>query len=328
MQQAPIPGHSLPTYNETERKAALFHYTTADGLMGILSDGALRVTAFHCANDLAELDAGKGGLSPIFSEHTHKLIKSDDERVQIFRNRGVDVREYGNKFEQSLTSFSLNVLRIYISCFCIAKSKEDFHHGLLSQWRGYGVDGGYALQINRDKLSQRIKELADGKNLNLELQDVHYSKDNLLRDKMTEYSSEFVAAYEDHLDYFAAPIDSSSPRPYNPIKNLFGGPLESMIDYLIHTKNHHFAEENECRLSAIDSGDHSNSAFNLDFYNRSGLVVPYILLTDFNILDFVEWIIIGPGPRLADRMRSLTQMVRYLGLKISVRPSHIPYDKS
>ena len=34
-----IPGHSLPTYSDAARDDALFHYTTANGLIGIFESG-------------------------------------------------------------------------------------------------------------------------------------------------------------------------------------------------------------------------------------------------------------------------------------------------
>jgi len=119
-----IPGHTLPTYSEDSREDALFHYTTGSGLIGILSSNEIWNTAYYCANDESELSVCKGVL------------------VHTFRNRGVDIRDYADKFEQTIISFALHVFCVYITCFCKPSSKEDFHHGLLSQWRGYGMDGG------------------------------------------------------------------------------------------------------------------------------------------------------------------------------------------
>ncbi len=33
----------------------------------------------------------------------------------------------------------------YITSFCAAESGSEHDHGLLSQWRGYGGDGGYVI---------------------------------------------------------------------------------------------------------------------------------------------------------------------------------------
>lgn len=79
-----IPNHFIPKYTDASREDALFHYTTANGLIGILGTGEIWSTAYYCANDESELAAGKGVLSPLFRSTTHKLIKANDPRVLTF----------------------------------------------------------------------------------------------------------------------------------------------------------------------------------------------------------------------------------------------------
>ena len=50
-----LPSHSLPTYSEESCKDALFHYTTADGLLGILRDNEIWSSAYYFTNDESEL---------------------------------------------------------------------------------------------------------------------------------------------------------------------------------------------------------------------------------------------------------------------------------
>ena len=47
MSHRDIPGHILPTYSDQSRDDALFHYTTAEGLIGILSKGEIWGTAYY-----------------------------------------------------------------------------------------------------------------------------------------------------------------------------------------------------------------------------------------------------------------------------------------
>ncbi len=65
-----LPSHSLPTYSEESCKDALFHYTTADGLLGILRDNEIWSSAYYCTNDESEdeseLSAGENVLTQIF----------------------------------------------------------------------------------------------------------------------------------------------------------------------------------------------------------------------------------------------------------------------
>jgi hypothetical protein len=323
-----LPGHTVPTYSEESREDTLLHYTTADGLIGILGKNEIWSTAYYCTNDESELSAGKDVLTPIFRSKTHQMIQEADPRVEIFRNRGVDIREYADKFEQTILSFALNFFCVYITCLCKPNTKEDFLHGLLSQWRGYGIDGGYALQFSRSKLQARIEQAYNDQHLMYELQNVYYSADNPLRDEVLKHSEAFTSAYLNNLDTLVNWHFYEQTMP-SPIANLPGGPLESLLDYLIHTKNEHFSEEKECRMSFLQPVSSSSGALPIDYFNRNGLLVPYIRTpSTFNILDCIDWIIVGPSPRIANRFNSVTQMVRKMGLKIKVRPSHIPFSRT
>lgn len=323
-----IPGHFSPTYCDTSREDALFHYTTASGLIGIFDTKEIWGTAYYCANDESELAAGKGVLAPLFRSTTHKLIEANDPRVQIFARRGVDIWEYADRFEQQIAGMVLSLLCAYITCFCKPTSKEDFTHGLLSQWRWYGSDGGYALHFSRKKLLAAIESANKTDGLNYDLQDVHYTVENPMRVAVLNHTNAFVQEYMNFLDELAEPLDSSKNTMRSPIAGLLGGPLEAFLDYLIHTKNKHFGEERECRLS-ITQLSAGADLLPVQYVNRGGLLVPYTKTprSSFNILDCIEWIVIGPGPRMGARFKSVCQLVRQSGREIKVRVSHIPFTR-
>lgn len=324
-----IPSHLLPTFSDESREDALFHYTTATGLIGIFDTGDIWSTAYYCANDESELAAGKGVLAPLFRSTTYKLIEAQDPRVLTFARRGVDIREYADRFEQQIAGMTLSLLCAYITCFCKPTSKEDFHHGLLSQWRGYGSDGGYALHFSRKKLLAAIESANKPDGLSYDLQDVYYTTENPLKAKILSHSDAFVSAYLSFLDELAEPLDSRKRTMRSPIAGLPGGPLEAFLDYLVHTKNEHFGEERECRLSLIQPVSSSSSCLSVQYFNRGGLLVPYTRTprSSFNVLDCLEWIIVGPGPRMSARFKSVSQLVRQSGREINVRASHIPFTR-
>jgi hypothetical protein len=326
---ADMPSHTSPPYSEATREDAIFHYTTAAGLIGILRSGELWSTAYYCANDESELATGKGVLSPLFWTATHELIRANDPLVETFRSRGVDIREYAKGFEQTITSSSLSSLCAYITCFCKPSSHEDFTHGLLSQWRGYGPDGGYALQFSKKKLLAEIEKANATGGFIYKLQDVHYTPDNKLKDRVLAHEDAFVQSYKEHLDAVSK-LDLNSKTMSSPIASLLHGPLEALLEYLIHTKNQHFSEENECRLSVIDLFRRMHEVLPTGFYNRDGLIVPYkrTLAASFDVLKCVDWIIVGPSPRMTARFRSVTHLIKQLDLRIKVRPSHIPFTRT
>lgn len=325
-----IPGHSLPSCSEEALGDALFHYTTADGLIGIFQNKELWNTAYYCANDESELITGKGILTPLFKKKSYELKKENDPRVNIFRQRGTDILDFADNFEQQIIALALSSLSAYITCFCKPNREEDFHHGLLSQWRGYGVDGGYALQFSRKKLLRAIEAINKENKLIYELQDVYYSTDNPLKTEVLKKEDAFVNAYLSQLDEITKPLSELFNRKTmpNPIAKFIGSPLESLLDYLVQTKNKHFSEENECRLSLIQLAQPCDDCLPVSYFNRSGLLVPYTKTPeDLKILDCVEWIVIGPGPRLEARMKSVTQLVKQSDKNITVRPSHIPFTR-
>lgn len=325
-----LPGHSLPTFSDAARDDALFHYTTATGLIGIFDSGEIWSTAYYCANDEQELSAGAGVLARLFRERAYQLSAAKDPRAILFARRGVDIMEYADGFEGHLIALTMNSLVAYITCFYKPSGREDFLHGLLSQWRGYGTDGGYALQFSRARLLQSIKRTNSEHDTNYDLEDVYYTPENPLRDAVLAQGDAFLHEFDQHLSELAGPIDSSRMMFRNPIFELLKGPLVPLLDYLTCTKNGHFAEERECRLSLVQPAAVDSALRTVRRYSRNGLVVSYTTTpkTSFDVLDCVDWIVVGPGPRMATRFKAICEMVKHSGRIIPVRPSHIPFTRA
>lgn len=322
-----IPIHVSPNYSKEAAADALFHYTTGNGLIGILRDGNLWSTAYYCTNDESELNAGRDVLRPTFTSVNSRLIQSGDERPRIFASRGVNISDYAYGFEQTIISVALSAICVYVTCFCKAADEQDFTHGLLSQWRGYGSDGGYALQFSRKKLQAQINSIQN-EHIGYALQDVYYSTENPLKEKVAKHADAFSKGYLEYLDSLAEfRIDRREVQ--NPTATLTDGPLETLFDYFIHTKNRHFGEERECRMSLrrpVSAAKQNQPV--VDYLNRNGLIVPFVRTPPaFDVLQCIDWIIVGPGNRLRNRVTAVQQMVRQRGLNIQVRPSHIPFSR-
>ena len=116
----------------------------------------------------------------------------------------------------------------------------------------------------------------------------------------------------------------------NPIFELLKGPLIPLLDYLTCTKNGHFAEERECRLSLIQPAAGGPAFRPVKRFNRNGLIVSYTTTPkeSFDVLAAVEWIVVGPGPRMGARFKAVCELVKHSGRKILVRPSHIPFTRA
>lgn len=327
-----LPGHSLPHFSEQACENALFHYTTANGLVGIFESGELWSTAYYCANDEQEFSAGSGVLTPLFRRRAHQLAEANDPRAIAFASRGIDIVHYADEFERQLIELTMSLLVGYISCFCKPSAKEDFHHGLLSQWRGYGPDGGYALQFDRSRLLKAIEKANAAHDLNYDLEDVYYTPDNPLRERLLSLQDRYLSEFEKYLDDLAQPLDLNRTTRRNPIFELLKGPLVPLIDYLACTKNAHFSEERECRLSHIQPVVPAPAPATrpVKRFTRNGLIVSYTTTPKdtFDILSCVDWVVVGPGPRMAARFKAVCELVKHSGHKIAVRPSHIPFTRS
>lgn len=319
-----IPSHISPTYSDDVLEETLFHYTTASGLLGILRENEIWSTAHHCVNDKSELKAGKDILTPIFRKKDFELRDANDSRITTFASRGVPMFEYSNKFENNLLSHALSFFYVFVTCFCKPNGKEDFQHGLLSQWRGYGAGSGYAIQFDRKKLEALVNAAQKSEYWGYDLRDVEYIPENSLKDEVLKHSDAYLQSYLNELDRLAGPIFSKEPIP-SPLSGLSGDPLMRLLEYFINTKSPHFSEEKECRLSVIDARKSELATLEVEYFERNGLIVPYVKTPkDFNIVDCIDWIIVGPGPRLDSRFFSVQGLVQSLGLDIKVRPSHIP----
>jgi hypothetical protein len=102
----------------------LYHYTTADGLKGIIENDVIWATNFRYVNDLAEYVYAKN----LLEDEIRRRIPSAPALTRAVLDTILGTPDG-----------LLGVVDIFIACFC-----ED--GDLLSQWRAYGgVGGGYAI---------------------------------------------------------------------------------------------------------------------------------------------------------------------------------------
>jgi hypothetical protein len=116
-----------PILPENER-SELFHYTTADGLLGILTDRALWATDATYLNDASEF------------RYADELVREALRGLNVDSTGTLDLKGF------LFSDFLLDSMACHVACFC-----ED--GDLLSQWRAYGRDGmGYAIGFDVRKL--------------------------------------------------------------------------------------------------------------------------------------------------------------------------------
>ena len=116
--------------DEPPPNTILHHYTSAEGLKGIIESNELWATSAYYLNDSAEMFYGYHVLKELLDDWLSKNPRPDDSITLAL------ARQLRTSFEDL---FQKRLLRpIYLTCFC----EED---NLLSQWRAYGQSGGYSV---------------------------------------------------------------------------------------------------------------------------------------------------------------------------------------
>jgi len=168
----------------SEKYSKLYHYTTWEGLLGILQTQTLWATHYRFLNDYSELvllrDKLIGFVSPIVKEQYGELVEQcQDVRKDINRMGGMDrvVLHDTEVFVDG--AYKATGEEIYIVSFC-GEDKNSYvnSNGLLSQWRGYGAGGGIALLFDTKKLEEIMQKEAERYAYNFAyIADVVYSDD-------------------------------------------------------------------------------------------------------------------------------------------------------
>jgi len=118
----------------------LYHYTTAEGLKGIAEENRIRATNIFYMNDSEEL---RGGLR-LFENKLEELASTHEIYSQALR----EIRSWFLGEGQGLSLE--RTVQIYACCF---SEKKD----VLSQWRAYCPEGGFAVGFRRSKVEALVK---------------------------------------------------------------------------------------------------------------------------------------------------------------------------
>ncbi len=155
-------------YNE------LMHYTTVGGLEGILSSGCLWATHAAFLNDSEEIKHYFDVRLCDVIQDSLELLTDEPSIAQKFRAVGGE-KVFASKMTSEIRKHTLNFNAPYIFSMSAPRKLDVSNDGLLSQWRGYGVDGGYAIVFD----PSGIEQLLDLENKMFNYQhmqwgDVHY----------------------------------------------------------------------------------------------------------------------------------------------------------
>src|SRR3990167_557549 len=313
----------------------LYHYTTWDGLLEILQTKSLWATHYKFLNDYSEIVLFRDKLIslilPYVREAYEKLIKQSPHIEQKINQEGGLGQFIQHDTEVYVDAqYRATGDEIYILSFCGQhKNPHVNSNGLLSQWRGYGAGGGFALVFNTQKLEEMMEieakrfEYSAG-----HLSDLIYSDDE---NKFKEELSEDISIIVDVLKkvYNHAKLREKEKADLN-------GYI-SFVNCITRYKHYGFSEENEVRVVVLPTvldqeileiastdGVILKPEKERKFRSKNGHLVPYIEL--FNSPDIelpIEKIIVGPHKEKEARSAALRVMQRNTNIEITC--SDIPF---
>jgi Protein of unknown function (DUF2971) len=319
----------------------LFHYTTAAGLEGILKTQTLWATHAMFLNDPSEIIAFGARLPeflrPAVGDGIDTLVRipANEQLLRQVGGKAAMIEEVVRGLTTGMyaallgTPTSAPFIDPYVLSFCTPPNERVAKHGLLSQWRGYGRDGGYALVFDTARLDSLLNEEAKRWIGDLFGGDVIYSSDP--PDKFREELGEAVDAIKTGVAEFLR--TAGDP---NTLDNTY----YSLIQCACRYKHWGFDEEKEVRVIAIPSkreiieeGQRRNlhvAEKPLRSFIRGGTVVPCIHLFEGITKDPgrtlpITRVIVGPHPDKEKRGHAVDILLRECGLEVPVSVSEIPY---
>ena len=315
----------------------MWHYTTAVGLHGILTSQQLWATDILYLNDAEEFTGFfDQKLMPILKEGIRKAIKKASTTPDGLNH----IEFYGSleEAENKISEDMLNALRstslqfqAYVTSFCVPSNKN-YDDGILSQWRGYGTDGGYAIVFDTSGLNKLLEE---------EEKEYFYS---FAHWGDVDYFDGESDAYEEALEWESIIRETAANIAFEADSSIFEEKVSAFFQPILSLATRHkhggFHEESEVRITAFTStndkppedarevGDNRKKK-TISFRPYNGMLVPYISL--FERLNGnaarlpINKIIVGPHPDKLKRKKSVEKLLDQLEIEAIVVTSEIPY---
>jgi hypothetical protein len=307
-----------------EEHKELVHYTSAAGLTGILSNQALWATHSSFLNDSTEIT--------LFFDRRLRRLMETAIRKELPTDSDDNIKGLTAEITESLRTVTLQFNQPYVASFCSAKDDRTRNDGLLSQWRGYGKEGGYGIVFNTVGLQKLLEaESRDYWYQHMEWGDVHYYQDT---SDAASAAAEIKEAEGTLQDAVRAFIKSHSVKALEPT-------FQSVASLSCLYKHWGFHEEREVRIVAIPpnealvtqeraTGEARPTRIPKSFV-RNGCPVPYIELfgrgsnTGESDSLPITRVLIGPHPQRELRRRAVEIMLAARNNRAEVLISEIPY---
>ena len=148
-----------------EEHEEVMHYTSASGLYGIVMSKTLWASHTSFLNDMEEVVGFFDRVLPeILRPKVEEYFKGVENLSELTRAGCLLGENVGTYFLKRIVDkckeAEFRAQDHYVASFCTAGDSWISQHGLLSQWRGYGLDGGYAIVFDSAGLKSLLTEEA------------------------------------------------------------------------------------------------------------------------------------------------------------------------
>jgi hypothetical protein len=313
---------------------SVFHYTDTGGLLGIVSSETLFATDYRFLNDSSEMGMIRRHIMPIFEAEiaaiAQKLLSAgflNNDRYEEMGGAFSQI-EAENQYRAFVRAVD-NVSPFFVLSFCRhGEQKYEYQHGLLSQWRGYADNGGFAIEFDEQKLDLfALNEQKRFAYAGFKSDDVEYH----------EHDKIFIGKdFEGVAGSMILGIFKSVGKNVESItghKNLDEAVMK-FAQTAPFLKHESFHEEAEYRLVFVCMRKNKipkserRGAKNISFRQKSGLLIPYIALFEQDkMLSAIRSVIVGPHPFQDKQEEAVKMLFEKENLSIPVRKSEIPYRR-
>lgn len=248
--------------------ANLYHYTSAEGLKGIIENNELWATSAYFLNDRTEIVYGCRVLVDVLEEWKLRHLESGHSISASICN------DLSKTFGEEVPK---TVPPVYLACFC----END---NLLSQWRAYGQSGGFSIGFNA-QIGSRFESVAftpEPKTFTSSWVRVEYE-----RGKQIEACNSLVESLLSIINESetGCAIETISDHPRAGYSSFLNIIREILLEQIIGFKNEAFKEENEWRIvvrprvtkkQRVDDGGKTPTP--IYFRCSKGIPIPYVKL--------------------------------------------------
>ena len=269
----------------------VYHYTSLEGLLGIIKSHSLWATNIYFLNDKQESYHGCKCFRNTVIQLSGDVISEENKPILL---KALDIYE-----NESDLSKNLPLKHVYSISFC----KDD---DKLSQWRGYGSKQGISIGFDKDKLIDFVGNV----HLNCMADEIIYTSEKetvQMSKKLKDFFGSSQRGLLNEMDHFATLTSTYSH-------------LSKLIPFF---KDSGFSEEDEFRLVFTPYICLPEVHFRV---NNNGLV-PYIILHNDTLKYLpIKTITLGPTKDYDFVKSGVRMLLDSQGYNnVDIKESNIPY---